>query len=194
MTWNFASGIGTSVHIDGHFDLTLNNPQVFSAKADENIHGLFGVEAVSQPPDGSSSRGGEIKLTIHRKCGPNVPPASKAIAALLCVEMEKLTEPQSHCILRYCPSVRPPLRESWTDTEFVVSYFLDNGEAFCDSTIEIARAVFVGLGIHDDRGYHLANFSLKRETFVKIDDVWIAFPCWLRMSHRLPIMGPEDHP
>jgi hypothetical protein len=190
IAWDFSvCGIGSSVHIDGHFDPELYNPYVFDTKKEEQTHGLFKMEATSMPYTMTGQRSGEMKLDIKNR--KNTPPKADAIVGFLSTEMQKLVEGQRPT-LQCRPRIQPPQRECWTETEFLLSFVLGNGEQFCDTSIKIGRAVFAGLGIHDDTGILLAGFRIKRETFVMIDEAWITFAHWLRINHRLPIYGPED--
>lgn len=194
ISWRFSvMGIGTSVCMDDAFNLKAYDPYLWSPSAAEKIHGLFSMECVSQPDDGDSMRKGEMTLDIRRMQGPNSPPRSAIIVQLLRAQMKLLTV--GHVpTLRYAPRVVPPERESWDDTKFKIYYLLDNGEQFCHKSIKIARAVFKALGVHDDDGYWLAYFTVKRESFVRVDSSWVTFQRWLRMENRLPIYGPEDQP
>ncbi|MEK7188013.1 MAG: hypothetical protein AAB691_04175 [Patescibacteria group bacterium] len=188
MTWDtHGSNFGTSVHYDGHLDHKLHDPRVFGS-GDGLIHGIFGIEAVSLYSRDLTHRAGEMKLNIQRR-GPAHPPNREAIVNFLLARFQYETD-QRH--FKYSPSVVGPINESWTETIFTVSFILGNDEHFCDMAIEIARAVFIALGVHDENGYYLARFAVKRETFAMIDASWITFPRWLRMKHRLPIVGPED--
>lgn len=192
MTWEcYSGGKHTSVCMDGNFDPTLHNPRVFSTKNDDKLHGLFGMESVSQHRDQRENglRSGEMTLDIKCK-GRNVAPNSEAIVKFLEAKLDKFTKIPKVC--EYKIRIKPPQSVSWTDTKFLLSFILAQGIQFCDGSIEIARAVIEGLGIHDERGYFLANFSLKRETFAELDGSWITFARWLRITHRLPIIGPED--
>jgi len=190
MAWDFIiGGIGTSVHIDGHFDPELCDPYVSDINRDEQAHGLFKMEAISMPCTNGDRRG-EMKLDIRRRRGKNIPPNADAIVGFLSTEIQKLTEGRRP--MRYRPHIQPPQEKCWTKTEFLISFVLGNSEQFCDTSIEIGRAVFTGLGVKDDTGISLAGFEIERETFVMIDKAWITFARWLRIKHRLPIYGPED--
>lgn len=75
---------------------------------------------------------------------------------------------------------------------FTIEFRLENGEKFCDVAIEAVREIFKSLGVQDDDGYYLADFEHSRETFIRLDDAWIPFARWLRMTHRLPIWCTAD--
>ena len=190
LKWGCFSGIGTSVRMDGAFDPSLNAPNVSYSPEGERLHGLFGIVAVSLFSKGEEDRRGEMRIDI-RCLRRNLPPHSQALIGFLDAEFQRKTQAERHAF-RYQPHMKGPERVSWTDTIFTVNFRLGNGEQFCDFTIELARAVFAALGIRDDDGIHLAHFSLTRETFIEMDKAWIPFPRWLRISHRLPIHGPED--
>ena len=142
----------------------------------------------------NGERYGEMKIDIRRKSGRNVPPQKNSIIKLVDAELDKLTtfDTRSSWRCKRKPRIIPPKTTSWADTIFTVSYKLSDGEQFCDTTIEIARAVFTALGVHDKNKQYLALFSLHQETFVLIEDSWISFTKWLRISHLLSIFGPED--
>lgn len=194
LRWNCGFGLAGSVRVDtGEFD-----PEAYSqfrGKSSEAVHGLFGMEVFSLPrQQGSNMRQGEMTIDIHQNQGPNVTTQVDAIVAFLEVELSKLKDKTPGCTC-YCelkPIIIPPKSLSWNDTKFTISFIQAQGVHFCDAAIEVARAVFTALGIHDQGGHYLAGFSVKRETFVMIDDVWITFARWLRMNHCLPITGPED--
>lgn len=188
LSWEWKSiGLATSIASDGEFDRSLAK---FSFGSDRRLHKLYGIEAVSEPYDKGGQRRGNMTLEIRQS--NNTAPATESIAKRLSASLLKMTECDPP-IRRYGVHIILPKTESWTDSKFILSFPLADGEEFCDSSIEIARAVFEALGIDDERGYMLAKFSHKRESFVMIDDAWITFTRWLRMSHRLPIYGPEDN-
>jgi hypothetical protein len=193
ITWNCSGhmGIHTSVCMDGSFNPDLHDPHVFDTSKDDKLHGLFAMESVSQPhEEGDGRRLGEMTIDVRCK-GRALTPNSEAIVKFIDAELKKLKDGSP----RICDHIRvtPPAQKSWTETKFKLFFILANGAHFCDSSIEIGRAVFNGLGVKDDHGYYLARFAVKRETFVMLDGGWITFPHWLRMSHRLPVFGPEDH-
>lgn len=190
MTWDLFDGIHTSVCMDGSFNPDLHDPRVFDTKNNNKLHGLFALESVSQPyEEGNGTRRGEIIIDVRCK-GRNLEPNSKAIVKFVDAELKKLKD----AFRPVCDHIRidPPARKSWTETKFKLSFVLANGAHFCDSSIEIGRAILAGLGVKDDEGIYLSRFSVKRETFVMLDGAWITFPHWLRIMHRLPIYGPED--
>jgi len=187
----YGMGLPTSLGMDGNFDPNLINPTVSNYIAAESVHGLFGVRAVSLPRDGDEDqRKGSITLDIRRKWGPNIPPNTGAVVTFLDARLNNRNDESQKPNL-YGVRIVPPMTKSWTDTVFTLNFVLANREQFCDTAIEIVRGVFEGLGIHDQNGHHLARFELTRESYVEIDGAWITFPRWLRMSHRLPIWGPE---
>jgi hypothetical protein len=202
LLWDFGGrnigggGIATSVTPEGDFDPNACPPNSMSER--NKVHVLGKMEAVSLPRSGGQRRG-QIKLDIAG-CfykGSNQPPQEEAIIKFINQAMEKMIEDPLRK-RKWGVNIEPPparyhgWKKSWMDTEFVLSFVLADGEQFCDSVIELAEAIFEGLGIHDDHGFSLANFSIKRDTFVMMDGSWITFARWLRMSHRLPIYGPED--
>lgn len=195
LTWDCLHGMGvsTSVCLDGKFKPNATDPKIFDSKAEEQVHGLFQMQITSLPRErDDGQRKGEITLDIRRKSGPNVAPNSKALVkfleARLSPRVSKRPLPNEYGV-----SIQPPAIKSWVDTKFTLNFVLANSEQFCDTAIEIGRGIFEALGIHDENGIYLAHFTLKRESFVMIDGSWITFAHWLRMSHRLPIWGPEDH-
>jgi hypothetical protein len=187
LKWDFICGLNTSIRVDGRFDPKLHDPGVY--KDGSQFHGLFEMEVVSLP-EKEHDRRGEMKLNIRRQ-DSNLPPQGDALVSLLNAEFERQSGPGLKNF-RYKPFVKGPATVSWTDTVFTISFFLANGEQFCDFAIELGRAVFAALGILDESGVYLARFDLRRDSFVMIDGSWIAYPRWLRMSHRLPIWGAED--
>lgn len=195
LTWDcYGMGVSTSVCLDGRFKPNATDPKVFDPKAEEKVHGLFQMQITSLPRErDDSQRKGEIILDIRRKSGSNGEPNSKALVkfleARLSPRVSKKPLPNQFGV-----SVQPPTTRSWVDTKFTLNFVLANSEQFCDTAIEIGRGIFEALGIHDEDGISLARFTLKRESFVMIDGSWITFARWLRMSHRLPIWGPEDRP
>ncbi len=193
LTWDcYGMGLPTSLSMDGNLDLGLVDSKVIDYQAQEKVHGLFRMEAISQPRDGEhDQRKGEIVLDIRRQRGPNIPPNSEAIVKFL---EARLNNPSGNSKKpnEFGVHIEFPATKRWTDTTFKLFFVLAHREQFCDTAIEIARGVFEGLGIKDESGYSLARFSIKRESYVSIDGSWITFARWLRMSHRLPIIGPED--
>ncbi len=192
LIWDcYGMGLPTSLCMDGNFDPDAIDPKVIDYKAEERVHGLFRMEAVSQPRDrDDDQRKGEVVLDIRCQ-RRNLTPNSKAIARVLEEGLNDLPA-GARRPNEYGVHIVSPATESWTDTTFKLLFVLANREQFCDTAIEIARAVFIGLGIHDESGFLLARFSVRRESFVMIDGSWITFARWLRISHRLPIYGPED--
>ena len=193
LMWDcFGMGVSTSVCLDGKFKPNATDPKVFNSKAEEQVHGLFQMQIISLPRErDDGQRKGEITLDIRRKRGGNIEPNSKAIVKYLEARLNKPPRGQDKPN-EYGVRIQPPATKSWIDTKFTLNFVLANSEQFCDTAIEIGRGVFEALGIHDENGINLAHFSLKRESFVMIDGSWITFAHWLRMSHRLPIWGPED--
>lgn len=188
LTWDcYGMGIVTSICLDG-----VSRPRDpynhHNHEAEDQYHGLFRMEVTSLPHTEAGQRKGEMVLDIRRKCGPNIAPNSEAIVRFL---EAKLSPRSSRAQLpNECGvGIQPPATKSWTDTKFTLSFVLVNSEQFCDTAIEIGRGVLEALGIHDESGIYLAGFSLKRESFVMIDGSWITFVRWLRISHRLPILG-----
>lgn len=202
LLWDFGGqniaggGIATSITPTGSFD---REACPANSMANRRLtHVLGKMQAISQPRNRGQRRG-VIKLDIagcfHN--GSNKPPRDDAIVGFIKQAVEKMTKEPSRKRKWGVQIEPPPVRyhghgKSWMDTEFTLSFALDDGEQFCDSVIEIARAVFEGLGVHDESGLWLARFTLRRETFVNVDGAWISFARWLRISHGLPIHGPED--
>ncbi len=195
LTWDcYGTGISTSVCLDGKFNPNATDPEVYNSKAEEQVHGLFQMQIISLPRErDDGQRKGEIILDIRRKSGANVAPNSKALVKFLEARLSPRVSTKRPLSNEYGVSVQPPATKSWADTKFTLSFVLANSEQFCDTAIEIGRGVFEALGIHDESGIYLTGFSLKRETFVKLDGSWITFENGLRISHRLPIWGPEDN-
>lgn len=75
---------------------------------------------------------------------------------------------------------------------FTTYFKLEDGDKFCDTAIELVSAIFTALGVEDPSKLRLARFTVTQETFFLFDDSWISFARWLRMSHLLPVFGPED--
>ena len=69
---------------------------------------------------------------------------------------------------------------------FIIDFRLENGDHFCDIVIGIVREVFKILGVKDDKGYRLADFAVKQETYIRFEEAWITFASWLRIQHQLP--------
>jgi hypothetical protein len=190
MVWDWHGfGIPTSVTMEGMLDLTIIDPKVISYTAKEKVHGLFQMTAHSFEDGGD--RKGEMVLDIRRAHGPNTAPDSKALVHYLRERFKQL-ESGARPVCRNGVYIEPPKTKNWTDTKFILRFVLSDGEQFCDTVMQIGRAVFEGLGVKDENGYSLAGFTLKRESFVQLDNGWITFPRWLRIKHRLPIHGPED--
>lgn len=189
--WDFfTSGVCTSVRMNGRLDPNAYDPQVFDSKIEEGIHGLFKMKVHSYE-NSARQRMGEMLLDIRRHRGPNVPPRSKELIGLLKAKFEA-SGPNGLPVCKYGVSVEGPATESWTDTKFLLRFVLADGEQFCDTAIDIGSAVFEALGVNDVSGVYLARFSIRRESFVMLDGAWITFAKWLRISHLLPVMGPED--
>lgn len=189
LTWDcYGMGLCTSVRLDGEFK-PRDPYNHYNHEVVDQYHGLFFMEATSLPRErDDGQRKGEMTLDIRRKSGPNVAPNSNALVKFLGTKLSPRISKRA-LPNEYGVSVQPPATTSWTDTKFTLSFVLANSEQFCDTAIEIGRGVFEALGIHDESGICLAGFSLKRESFVKIDGSWITFVRWLRISHRLPILG-----
>ncbi len=200
LKWDFGGqnlcggGLATSVTAEGEFDPNICPPNALPDR--HKVHVLGKMTAISEPRRGQ--RRGSIKLEIYG-CfhnGSNQPPQAEAISKFLEQSIKRMTEDPARKrkwgVRIELPSNPHGFKPSWMDTEFTLSFVLDDGEQFCDTAIEIARAVFEGLGVHDFHGLFLARFSLRRDTFVNIDGSWITFAKWLRINHRLPIYGPED--
>lgn len=188
LRWDcYGMGLCTSVRLDGEFK-PRDPYNRYNHETEDQYHGLFLMEATSlsrERDDGQ--RKGEIILDIRRKTGPNIAPNAKAVVEFLDARLSPRSSRRP--LNEYGVSVQPPATISWIDTKFTLSFVLANNEQFCDTVIEIGRGVFEALGINDESGIYLAGFSLKRESFVMIDGSWITFVRWLRISHRLPILG-----
>ena len=137
LVWDYhITSLPTSVCMDGSFDPDALDPHVFSQKAQERVHGLFRMSAVSQPRDREDDqRKGEMILDIRRQCGPNIPPNSDAIRRFLEEELNDLRRgakrPNENGV-----RIKSPSTKSWTDTIFTLSFVLANREQFCDTAID----------------------------------------------------------
>jgi hypothetical protein len=69
---------------------------------------------------------------------------------------------------------------------FTLSFVIAEREDFCDQAIKIAGAVHEALGIEDSRRQRLADFSLKRESFLWLDLGWVTEERMLRIDNQLP--------
>jgi len=190
-TWDFRMGLPTGVLMNGRVDLGVIDPRVFSSEAQKKVHGIFEMQAMSLPHEDGELRKGEMTVAINGCTCRTFAPAKNALVRLLQSEMKRRTNfhPVS---FRNEPRVVGPQGNSWMDNKFKIHFVMENGEQFCHYVMDLGQAVFAALGVHDENGYYLAGFSLKRDSFVKIDSSWVTFPHWLRMKHRLPMEGPED--
>ena len=184
LIWGCSLGLRTSIAENGDFDTKVSRD--FS---DHRRHDLHKMSAFSVNAGRGDQRRGE--MTLHIKQSHNVDTAIEVIVERLKSAFAKLTD-GPNAVRQYGVRIDPPKEKSWTDGKFTLTFVLVDREQFCDQAIEIARAVLEALGIEDSNGYKLANFSLKRESFVMIDGSWITFVRWLRMSHRLPIFDMND--
>jgi len=189
--WDLRMGLPTGVLMNGRIDLKVIDPKVFDYEAKKKVHGIFGMEAVSLPHEDRESRRGEMTLEINGCTCSTFAPVKEAIVRLLRKEMKRRAKHLSRSF-RNEPQVIGPEGNGWTHNEFIIRFVMENGEQFCHYVMDLGEAVFAALGIHDERGFHLADFSIARDSFVKMDGAWITFPHWLRMEHRLPVQGPED--
>ncbi len=189
--WNFRMGLPTGVLMNGRVDLKLIDPRGFDYEAQKKVHGIFGMEAVSLPHEDREPRRGEMTLEINGCTCLTFAPLKGAIVRLLRKEMKRRAEHLSRSF-RNEPQVIGPEGNGWTHNKFTIRFVMENGEQFCHYVMDLGEAVFAALGIHDKQGFCLADFSITRDSFVKMDGAWITFPHWLRMEHRLPVQGPED--
>ncbi len=189
--WDLRMGLPTGVLMNGRIDLKVIDPKVFDYEAKKKVHGIFGMEAVSLPHEDREPRRGEMTLEINGCTCSTYAPVKEAIVRLLRKEMKRRVKNLSRSF-RNEPQVIGPEGNGWTHNEFIIRFVMENGEQFCHYVMDLGEAVFAALGIHDERGFHLADFSITRDSFVKMDGAWITFPHWLRIEHRLPVQGPED--
>jgi hypothetical protein len=184
MKWDCHLGLRTSIAENGEFDAEVSKD--YSQHRRHDLHEMIAFSI--HTGRGDQRRG---VMNLHIKQSHNVDTAIEAIVKLLDSSFAKITGGPSPR-RQYGVRIDPPKEKSWTDGKFTLTFVLADGEQFCDQVIEIARAVLEALGIEDSKGYRLADFSLKRESFVMIDGSWITFVRWLRMSHRLPIFDTKD--
>lgn len=190
--WDFRMGLPTGVLMNGRVDLKAVDPGGFDYEAQKKVHGIFGMEAISLPHEDREPRRGEMTLEINGCTCSTFAPLKKAIIQLLRKEMKRRADLCPSRSFRNEPQVIGPEGNSWMDNKFTIRFVMENGEQFCHYVMDLGEAVFVALGVHDEHGFHLADFSITRDSFVKMDGAWITFPHWLRMEHRLPVQGPED--
>lgn len=70
---------------------------------------------------------------------------------------------------------------------FEVSYYLKNGESFCDSAIKKAELIFKIFGVEDKDKYILCNFLPIQETLIKTKrNYFVPYGDFLRKKHKLP--------
>jgi hypothetical protein len=184
LTWDCHLGLRTSIAENGDFDAEVSKDYSQHGRHDLHEMSAFSVHAER----GDQRRG---VMNLHIKQSHNVDTAVEAIVKRFESAFAKLTD-GPNAVRQYGIHIETPKDKSWIDGKFTLSFVLADREQFCDQAIVIARAVLEALGIEDSKGYRLADFSLKRESFVMIDGSWITFVRWLRMSHRLPIFDTKD--
>jgi hypothetical protein len=182
LDWDWTiSGRGTSVRVDnGELDDNAYDPRTSSNEG--TVHGIYRMIALS-PVDKGDQRFVEMTLDVRPQGGPNVPPKGKQIVSLLQGYLNMNPVAENRVL------VTGPKKECWTATRFDLSLVLSNGEQFCDTAIELARAVMQALGTKDHRWMSLSNFCFTRETLVRFHGGYMPFDEWLRIQHQLPVMG-----
>lgn len=139
---------------------------------EKHVHKIHGVKATAM-----FDRTGEIEIDIRR------------VAISPTTERKRITDILSVKL----PGIFSYRAQGKENSEiFTICFKLDNGDEFCDTAIKLVSAIFEALGVEDSKGLRLAYFTVTQKTFFWFDNSWISFARWLRMSHLLPVFGPED--
>lgn len=149
------------------------------------VHTIHEITATALP-----DRKGEVKLRIQRVCiGPTT--ERQAIKDLLSNGLEKCAD----SIFRYTDDHSGHITVKNDDIYsgvYELDFSLTNGDQFCDTAIRIVKKAFELLGVEDDGGFRLSDFTVKQETYIQLEKAWITFANWLRIQHRLPIHLSDD--
>ena len=158
---------------DCHLGLETNVPVTDWYEKDKKyVHTVCGIKITSM-----HDRTGYIEILINRvSIGPTT--EREKIINLLSVKVGNLMIYRAQEGMLH-------------SSQFTIDFKLDDGDQFCDTAIKIVRAIFQALGVEDIKGYRLADFSIKQDTFMQLDGVWITFVNWLRIQHRLPVFSTE---
>jgi hypothetical protein len=148
---------------------------------EKHVHTIEKIVAVSLP-----DRRGQITVNINRVAISPRDDQAQVMADRLrqALQSEKTDVPQRDGAI----FVKPPERFY---NNFEITFFLHDGDAFCEAAIKIVEAIFQGLGVEDERRYNLGNFKIVQETFVRFEGNWISYAAWLRMRYDLSPLGHE---
>jgi hypothetical protein len=167
IAWGCSLGLETNMPVtDWH------NPE------EKHLHTIHKIEATSLP-----DRKGQIELRIQRLLVSPTTERERIRTMLsegLWNKRKKLFRMSSD------DSIRVKNENDYSGL-YIIEFYLDNGDSFCDIVIGIVREVFSILGVEDESGFKLASFSIKQETFISFEEAWISFASWLRIHHRLPV-------
>ena len=142
------------------------------------FHVIHGVNATALP-----DRNGQIELCIRRQLfavtteGQNILHRLKSGIDVF----EKSSGGDSHLCHRIDVVAGNDLGA------YNINFTLRNGEQFCESALAIVREIFSLLGVKDERGYELSDFTITQEMFAMLDGQWISFANMLRIRNRLPV-------
>jgi hypothetical protein len=167
-----------------HLGLETDIPVTDWHKPEEKfVHKVHEIKATALP-----ARQGQVEVRLQRVA---VSPTTERKTILA-----RLSDGLKRCegfLIRYdCCKHLVVKNEDDYSGMFTIEFSLENGEQFCDTSIKIVGEVLKLLGIKDESGYRLANFTISQETFIQLDLAWITFAHWLRIQHRLPIFCSAD--
>jgi len=173
MTWECNLGLDTSVPVTDWHD-----PQK------KHFHGIHKIEAIALP-----DRKGQVELLIQRV---SVSPTTErtAIYNLLSKGIRDCRE----TIFHYANGnnyIGVKYGDEYSGI-YMIEFSLANGDQFCDIALEIVRRVLRLLGVEDNKGYRLADFTITQETYCQIENAWITYARWLRIQKQLPIHCSAD--
>ncbi len=161
MVWGIShvSSLKTNIPVDDWHD-----------KKDKHFHTIEDLRIISCFNERQDNRQALIKISLFRV---SIGPTTKRQEII--ARLENLDE-----------SVIKVIDNEFTKP-FEISYYLRNGESFCDSAINKAELIFKTFGVEDKKQYNLCNFSPIRETLVKTRrDGFIPYGDYLRKKHGLP--------
>ena len=179
LEWKSNQGIPTSINQEGEFDAKVS--RYLSSHRRHEIISISAHLLYTEPGD---QKRGIIKICI--KQSHNVDLKTEVIKEHFNSSFADKNG------LGYGVQITPPESASWTNGFFDIRFTLHEYEEFCDRAINMVRALFEALGVEDKSGHKLANFSLKHEVFVMLDNVWLPHYRWLRINHRLPVLDMDD--
>ncbi len=163
--------------------LDTNIPVTDWKNSEKHVHRIHGIRAISLP-----DRKARLEVDILRV---SIGPTTQAglITTRLKTLHKKLKYPNEVPFLEVC-------RKGDFDITFMVKFQLENGEQFCNTVIALVRELFVRFGADDGHGYHLADFKLRQDDFVRFENAWISFVRWLRIENQLPVdcLGDKNIP